>query len=223
MINLLAQIAQTIESSEKPPTDRFEFDPTSVLWIVGIVLLSFFMVRAAMRRVARSRQRSQLPLQERLAESRQKVHASYDQMNELMAALADLSRQINGQIDTRLAKLETLLHQADQTIKQLGELVGGEDNTGRDSQISSVDAIGDTIQDISGEFHSANADSQPQANEAGPQESPRGAAQLTAKEKQVLEMVKKGLNTIAIARKLNQPVGEIELILSLAAKKEKPN
>jgi len=223
MINLLSQIAQTIESSEKPPPGRFDFDPISVLWIVGIVLLSFIMLCAAMRRVARSRQRSQLPLQERLAKSRQQAHASYDQMNELMAALADLSRQINGQIDTRLAKLETLLHQADQTIKQLGELVGGEDNTGRNPQISPVDAIGDTIQDISVEFHSANADFQPRANEAGPQGLPRGAAQLTAKEKQVLEMVEKGLNTIEIARKLNQPVGEIELILSLAAKKEKPN
>lgn len=221
MINLLAQITETIQSSENPPLDPF--DPTSVLWIVGIVLLSLFMVRTAMRRVARSRQRSQLPLQERLAESRQKVHASYDQMNELMAALADLSRQINGQIDTRLAKLETLLHQADQTIKQFGELVGSEDNAGRNPQMSSVDAIGDTIKGISQEFHSANTDSQPQANEAQPQEPLRGAAELTAKEKQVLEMVKKGLTTLAIARKLNQPVGEIELILSLAAKKEKPD
>ena len=49
-----------------------------------------------------------------------------------MARLADLSRQVNGQLDTRMAKLEKLLADADRKIENLGETGRGERGEGDD-------------------------------------------------------------------------------------------
>ncbi|MCK5270615.1 MAG: hypothetical protein KAJ46_07510, partial [Sedimentisphaerales bacterium] len=101
MLSIAVQIilltAEVAEETEKTPSMS-----SPVLWVFAIVVLAYFMLRVTMRRVARRQKSQQRPLQERLAQMR-KPDGVYDQMNELMAALADLSRQINGQIDTRLA------------------------------------------------------------------------------------------------------------------------
>ena len=48
-----------------------------------------------------------------------------DDLEKLIISLQDLSRQINGHIDTRFCKLDVLLQEADAKIKRLEELTGG--------------------------------------------------------------------------------------------------
>jgi len=101
------------------------YDMRTFVFIGCILALSLFLLAKTRRRVARSQKTKGVSVRDRVDEL-QGPKDVYDQVNELMARLADLSRQINGQIDTRLARLEIMLRQADETIKNLEELSGTE-------------------------------------------------------------------------------------------------
>ncbi|MBN1764163.1 MAG: hypothetical protein JW860_02815 [Sedimentisphaerales bacterium] len=217
-------LAQTVEN-EKPPS--IWDNPAGILWLVGIVLISFVLMRLAYRRVARSRQKSQRSIQERLDDQR-KSHVMYDQLNQLMAALADMSRQINGQIDTRCARLEILIRQADDKIKQLSSLsydnAPQKNNTDSNSNLTSSESI----HEITEKYRHANetTNSEDQTAVISPDthtgnSTPVTPQQLGPEAQQVLEMIEKGYSKIAIAQELDRPIGEIELILSLVGKKNR--
>ena len=198
MFDLLTQIlAEVAESAQDNSGSVF----SDVIFVLGIIVIAFIIMRTTMRRVMRSKQRSKIPIQQRLADKR-KIDDTYIQMNELMAALADLSRQINGQIDTRLAKLDILLQQADETIERLSQSASDmKQNTLQKPDPPIVNTATDTVKGISEKFHSS--------------------IELTEKNRQVLDLAKQGLSAIAIAQQLSRPIGEIQLILSLAGRKER--
>jgi len=180
---------------------------TSLIWIGSIVFLGVFLLVKTWRWVARSKAHSNLSVQERIGRQSQKRDVYYNQMSELMAALADLSRQINGQIDARLAKLEILLRQADEKIdllnQQKKQTIGKE-------QTFPPRQSGKDIKDIAEQFHQSTS---PEKQTNGENLSPQA--------RQILEMFNQGISKIDIAQQLGRPVGEVELILSLAGKKQK--
>ena len=99
--------------------------------VLGIVVLAFFMLVRTRRKVRESQAKSGLSVDERVARhSHREGTIVADHINELMAELADLSRQINGQLDTRLARLDILLQEADERISQL-ERSGSRNGSGR--------------------------------------------------------------------------------------------
>jgi hypothetical protein len=232
MLSIAVQIILlTAEAAEK--TEETPSTSLSILWVFAIMVLAYFMMRVTMRKVARRQKSQQRPLQQRLAEMR-KPDGVYDQMNELMAALADLSRQINGQIDTRLAKLDVMLHQAGQTISKLDNLTDSGLDTARANDSASAEEVADapfgnasdSLKEIADKIQAAD----PATDKSGPSDkvetestgSPDISPVLSPEAEQIIAMADKGLSTLAISQELKRPIGEIELILSLAGKKGQP-
>ena len=182
---------------------------TGIFWLLLIVFAAFFLLRATSRRLARSQADKYLSVQERVNRKVKGQDRVVSQMNELMAALADLSRQINGQIDTRLAKLEVLLSQADETIAKLDGVVGG-----RKRSVKAGQGRGGETEGAKGAVASSAAKEIHEISE-----SFHGSMPISPESREVLELAEKGLSKIEIAGELHRPVGEIELILALAGKK----
>jgi len=221
MLSIAAQIilltAETVEKTEKTPS----MSP-QVLWVFAIVVLAYFMLRVTMRKVAQRRKSQQRPLQERLAQMR-KPDGVYDQMNELMAALADLSRQINGQIDTRLAKLDIMLRQADQVISKLENSTDSSLDTARANNPASVKETADVPFSNASDSLKEIADKIQAADPATDKSSSSDISPvLTPEAEQIIAMAGKDMSTLAISQELKRPIGEIELILSLAGKTDQP-
>ena len=219
MLSIAVQIilltADVAEKTERTPSSI----SSQVLWVFAIMVLAYFMMRVTMRKVARRQKSQQRPLQERLAQMR-KPDGVYDQMNELMAALADLSRQINGQIDTRLAKLDVMLRQADQVISKLANSDDSSLDTARANDSASAEEATDSpfgnasgsLKEIADKIQAAD----PATDNSGSSDI---SPVLSPEAEQIIAMADKGLSTLAISQELKRPIGEIELILSLAGKK----
>ena len=103
------------------------------------------------------------------------------QMSELLVELEQMARQMTAQLDTRAAKLELLLKEADERIALLQS--GGAPTLRIDSHLV------------------APAPSIPNIE--------------TGRHAEVYELADQGLNAHEIARQLDRPYGEIELILAL--------
>ena len=110
------------------------------------------------------------------------------EMQNLLVELSNMSRQITAQLDTRSAKLELLIRDADEKIAELRALTGGD---GRSLP---------------------NFGSAPRAlvSPAPQDDDPRHA--------EVYRLADQGLNGPQIAQQLGRHSGEIELILALRGK-----
>jgi len=108
------------------------------------------------------------------------------QMESLLVELSEMARQITAQLDTRAAKLEALIKEADEKIAAMYPARRGEPPTpalaGRDVARKSSD--------------------DPQ-----PTDDPRHSA--------VYDLADAGLSAGQIAQRLSRPSGEVELILAL--------
>lgn len=226
VVRQLVLIAE--ENSQNPLSDYKPF-----LWAAAIALLAFFLLRKTQTRVARSQQDRQLSAQERVA---RKMNGGdiYSQISAQMAQLAELSRQINGQIDTRVAKLEILIAEAERVIMKLEKLSGKSPHEIAQalSQSHADKDAASAIKVISEKFKNSPQDSQdsPPPTGAENQDSSEPEEQIeiesgvssferTSNNQEILDLSAGGLSAVQIARKLNRPVGEIELVLSLSGKK----
>ncbi len=170
----------------------------------AVAMFAFFMLMSTRKRIARGQRKMGMPVRQRIKE--QVGHNQiYSQIGELMAELADLSRQINGQIDTRLAKLEILLDQADQTIALL-ENAASQTNHPADS--TAAEDAQQLIQNLRQQIQNPT----PAKKKDNPKPNP-----ITEKpeNRKIIELAQSGQTPLQIAQKLNRPIGEIELILSL--------
>jgi len=112
------------------------------------------------------------------------------EMSNLLVELSEMARQVTAQLDTRAAKLESLMQEADRKIAQLADLNQAPARTGSDA-------------------HQADAEVQAAATAVpiAPAPDPRYA--------QIYSLADQGSSAHEIARQLNRPRGEIELILAL--------
>ena len=184
------------------------------------VVLGLFLWAKTNRRIARSRQDQGMSARERVEKASQ-ARDIYSNISELMARLADLSRQINGQIDTRTAKLEQLLGRADRAIEALKEAAadGGGEVNGKAEQATHETYAEQVAQEVAGtgEVGSAGA-AVTEADEPG-----GGGVLDSPGARNIIAMAGQGLTARNIAEHVHRPVGEVELILSLAGKKPKKN
>ena len=109
------------------------------------------------------------------------------QMQNALVEMAEMARQISAQIDTRAAKLEELIRQADQRI---------------DAMKSQPPAPG-------------IAPSPAAASEPPSPPSPLDPPVVDARHAQIYALADQGHSSRDIAQQLNRPSGEIELILAL--------
>jgi len=139
-------------------------------------------------------------------------------MERLLVELNELARQINGQIDTRYAKLEQTMADADRRISALRVLIRAAKtelkavldetgssgaNGGDDLTLESLDI---TIGDEDDAPDETAADPAPQS----PSDDSEGLDR-----RRIYELSDQGRQAIEIAQQLDQSVGEVELILNL--------
>ena len=109
-------------------------------------------------------------------------------MQTLMHELSEMSRKIIGQLDTRAAKLQDLLKQADEKIERLAEL----ESRPRE-----------------------HAPPPPVPPPMTPASAPELNIEIDPRHEQIYTLGDEGLNALQIANRLNIPEGEVELILAL--------
>lgn len=144
-------------------------------------------------------------------------------MTELLVELEKMARQMNAQLDTRSAKLEELIRQADERIAELRRL-GGEDAaeqlrhtlagmratpSGPKTPPTRIppSAVGlDPDADLEGDFVQADF---PDVD-TGPAPIP-----IDPRHAAVYRLADQGRTLPEIAREVGQPAGEVELILAL--------
>jgi hypothetical protein len=114
------------------------------------------------------------------------------QMTELLVELEQMARQMTSQIDTRAAKLELLIKEADEKIALLRRL-----EQGSPSESPSAGGV------------PAAAPSQQ------PDIAPGLAPAIDPRHAEVYELADTGLTARQIAQQLGRPYGEIELILAI--------
>ena len=158
------------------------------LALLVIVLLSISIRRRARERMGPPTQKARERLQE-LAEQR----GVRDDMEQLLAELQDLARKINAQIDTKFAKLEAAIADADRRIATLDRLIHQQAGGGIDI------TVGDETP--SGEGPSST--------------SPPPAAQLNTAHARVYELADASKSAVEIAQATGRTPGEVELILAL--------
>ena len=226
---LINQIILLAEGSGKSLISDYK----PFIWAAAIALLALFLLQRTQRRVARGQRDRELSAQERVTK---KFNGSdiYSQISGQMAQLAELSRQINGQIDTRVAKLEILIAEAERAILKLENLTGKspQEITEALSKSHADEDASTAIKAISEKFKNSPQDSQVEKSPADVVnqdnteleeilESGVSSFERTSNNQEILDWADSGLSAVQIAQKLNRPIGEIELVLSLSGKKTK--
>jgi hypothetical protein len=89
--------------------------------LAGIVVVIFFLMRANAMRQRQQRSQSGGDDDRHAARAATQIR---DQLDELMVQLEELTRVSNAKIDTRCARIEALIADADERIRRLEELVG---------------------------------------------------------------------------------------------------
>lgn len=120
------------------------------------------------------------------------------QMQNLLVELSEMARQITAQLDTRAAKLELLIKEADEKLEALRK-AGAPPLT--------------PLPPPPPELFVPN-DAQPEA-EAPAAPLPPAAPEMDRRHAEVYRLADEGQSAIEIARRVNRPTGEVELILAL--------
>ncbi len=132
------------------------------------------------------------------------------EMEQLLVELNEFAREINGQIDTRFAKLEQSIADADRRIAELQRLRGDVGDSG-----GTDDSVLRANRDAAEGVRARLARARPELQVASvPDRSPK-PAQSVSKEGAVYQLADGGKSPIDIARVLKCTVGEVELILNL--------
>ena len=121
-------------------------------------------------------------------------------MQNLLVEMAEMARQISAQLDTRSVKLEQLIVQADERIKELG---------GQESRIREP-GVGDQENERVSEANPLAPDSRPLTPHSRPL-----PPDPDLRHTEIYALADAGQSVGEIARTLSRPRGEVELILAL--------
>ncbi|MCP4251637.1 MAG: hypothetical protein GY778_31760 [bacterium] len=162
-----------------------------IVLILVILVITALMLVSTRRRLRESRNSPKAYAREQIARLRDE-HAVVSDMEEVMARLEQVAREVQARIDTRFAKLESVIRDADQRIDRLERLIRRADGD------PEVDI---TIDDT---------------ETAAPAPSPASAPSTDdAQHAAVYDLADAGQSPVEIAEQTGQSTGEIELILAL--------
>jgi hypothetical protein len=131
-------------------------------------------------------------------------------MEQLLIELEELSRNINAQIDTKFAKLERSIVDADKRISALRILIDEARRVGGGS--------GDRSEGPGEQLGGGEAAARPSADAPlEPPDEQRGGAGRRPDERyqRIYELADRGLSPVQISQEVGQETGEVELILNL--------
>jgi hypothetical protein len=137
-------------------------------------------------------------------------------MEQLLAALEDLSQKINGQIDASLAKLRETTVDADRRISALRILIAESKRLagGSEGGSSPADAPRPTDAAAEPQVQSGAAAASQEPRETAPPAIP-SVSLPEQRHQRVYELADRGLTPVQIAQELQAQPGEVELILNL--------
>ncbi len=174
------------------------------LFVLGLVVVATTLVIAATRRRIRRSQADRVDsVQRRSADLHRSSQTTRD-VEQVMIELDRLARDIHGRIDTRFAKLERVIRDADERIDQLARLL---------REAEGGPALDITVGD-------APHTPAPLLDSEAP--SPRVSASTSDKTtaasaavRTIHQLADEGKPAVQIAATIGRPIGEVELILSL--------
>lgn len=164
-----------------------------ILLILGISALMLISTRRRLRKTANSPKAYTREQRARLRDEQSLVQ----EMEEVMARLEEVSSEMQARIDTRFAKLESVLRDADQRIDRLERLLR------RCEGRPTIDLTINESADPPGEPGEDSAD------------DPR--------RRQIYDLADAGSTPLQIAEQTGQSTGEVELILALRHSKPLAN
>ncbi len=161
--------------------------------LLGVLLLTSLWLRKSLRSMRGGGEavgRNESEASPGLADAR----SVRDELEQIMIQLQQLSRQLNDRLDAKTARLEAAVHAADQRIRRL------EDLRASPTDRSALNLVVD--------------DNSLPSDQPAPTTDSISAAE-DAQTTHIVSLADQGQSPVEIARQLHQPVGEIELILSL--------
>lgn len=193
-----------------------ELDPSSLLLLAGVVIVVTMIMISTRRRAADRGSSPRAYAREQLAKIREQ-DGMRDDLQELMMQLEKLAREINAQVDTRFAKLEKAIADADARLaelKRLGVQGATPVDAAPDQPASEPEAPEATLPESEGgEGVADGAVADGGVADASEPTAPVDAAESL--EQQVVELARAGKSPLEIARALGRDVGEVELIIKL--------
>lgn len=203
-----------------------------LMLFAGVLALTFFslsLVRRARKRMAQSRAEAR----EQFARLREHSNL-HGTMNDLLLQLEDFSRRINAQTDTKFAKLETVVRDADDRIARLESLLArlervparrrastpqvrpaaqnpARDPDGRQRSLKSVDEVPTPPAKSPETPEPKPARAAATGSDARPTPPPPADPRF----QRIYTLADGGTAAIKIAEMIGMPLGEVEIILNL--------
>lgn len=178
---------------------------TSQILIVAVAMIGVLAIlRSTRKRWRESQALSRQSVRERYQQLQQDRSQTRD-ADQVMTELERLARQIHGRVDTQFAKLEAVIRDADDRIEKLSRLMRASEGG---------PALDVTVGDERFETPRGAAPSgtPPAPATIAPAVDTSTRNELRA---QVRALYTNGSSAEQIARALNQPIGEVQLMLSL--------
>lgn len=186
-----------------PAAGEMEFTSGDLLPLLlagfGFAVLTFTLLRMYRRRVASQHDRFTESPAERIASVRESARQARSPLEELMADATDLVTQLSVQLDSKAAYLEQLLDRAERVAERLE----------RAEQQGHVEPEIPVPAERQRPTHAGVGDRPTQRNMRLEGDSP------DPMHSQIYALADEGLDTLAIAQKLGQPKGQVELVLKL--------
>jgi hypothetical protein len=135
-------------------------------------------------------------------------HRLHQSMDELLVQLEEVSRNVGAQVETRFAKLEKVISDADDRIARLEHMLG------HSSTEASRPRANTPSTPARPPARLPRRDDAGAAPERGPDTSPP-VKPIDPRFQRVYDLVDAGASPIKAAQQLNMPLGEVELILNL--------
>jgi hypothetical protein len=133
------------------------------------------------------------------------------QMESLLVELSEMTRQMTAQLDTRAAKLEALIHEADEKIARM-QALRQEQGAADDGTVAALRKTLDAAR---------TADESPRRAAIEPPPAAPARDVVDPAHEQVYVLADEGKSVSEIATTLRRPSGEIELILALRPRVER--
>lgn len=226
---------ELLESSPAKPIsllERAKENPLlpSFLLLGGVMLMIVIMFRSLKKNHSTRARRDHATGSpaDRIAEIHERAQSSMTPANKAMLDAEEITRRLSAQLDNKAARLELLLEEADAKLSELNRtLAGAERSVNRNAPARSPDPLytGSTTEHLPAPrtldpslLDRARMDqdlAERGTTHAGPpSQATTGSAQDQINER-ILRLADDGLGCVEIARSLNQPVGQVELVLNL--------
>lgn len=146
-------------------------------------------------------------------------------MQNVLVELSDMTRVLSSQLDTRAAKLQALIEDADRRIEMLTQLQDRNRPAGPIDATQASMTPGDssgglriTDDDLSAVGVSPELLRSPPARSRPTMRISETPSETNDPHAEIYELARQGLDARAIAQRLHRPAGEIELILALRSR-----